>query len=274
MTDPSASSFREFRFGIVAPCLGGLSTWREQIRRIAGHGYSTVLMPDFPRLQPAPAPALAVAASVADVRVGTWVYAAPFRAPWLTAWEAHSLTVLTDGRFEMGIGVGRPGIEDELRERGLPVPGPGERLDQVRQTVAALRELYGGSRHTPVALAVSGPKARALAAEIADTVTFAMAPSEPRAAVEQRIRDFHSTRAVELSMHVPVVGDAVSPFMAPPTTDTTALRAADSLAYLPADPAAAAELRRRREETGVSYVAFGANVADLFAPLVAELAGC
>lgn len=275
MTDPSASSFREFRFGIVAPCLGGLSTWREQIRRIAGHGYSTVLMPDFPRLQPAPAPALAVAASVADVRVGTWVYAAPFRAPWLTAWEAHSLTVLTDGRFEMGIGVGRPGIEDELRERGLPVPGPGERLDQVRQTVAALRELDGGSRHTPVALAVSGPKARALAAEIADTVTFAMAPSESRAAVEQRIRDFHSTRAVELSMHVPVVGDAVSPFMAPPTTDTTALRAADSLAYLPADPAAAAdELRRRREETGVSYIAFGANVADLFAPLVAELAGC
>lgn len=275
MTDPSASSSREFRFGIVAPCLGGLSTWREQIRRIAGHGYSTVLMPDFPRLQPAPAPALAVAASVTDVRVGTWVYAAPFRAPWLTAWEAHSLTVLTDGRFEMGIGVGRPGIEDELRERGLPVPGPGERLDQVRQTVAALRELDGGSRHTPVALAVSGPKARALAAEIADTVTFAMAPSESRAAVEQRIRDFHSTRAVELSMHVPVVGDAVSPFMAPPTTDTTALRAADSLAYLPADPAAAAdELRRRREETGVSYIAFGANVADLFAPLVAELAGC
>ena len=215
MTDPSASSFREFRFGIVAPCLGGLSTWREQIRRIAGHGYSTVLMPDFPRLQPAPAPALAVAASVTDVRVGTWVYAAPFRAPWLTAWEAHSLTVLTDGRFEMGIGVGRPGIEDELRERGLPVPGPGERLDQVRQTVAALRELDGGSRHTPVAMAVSGPKARALAAEIADTVTFAMAPSESRAAVEQRIRDFHSTRAVELSMHVPVVGDAVSPFMAP-----------------------------------------------------------
>lgn len=275
MTDPSASSFREFRFGIVAPCLGGLSTWREQIRRIAGHGYSTVLMPDFPRLQPAPAPALAVAASVADVRVGTWVYAAPFRAPWLTAWEAHSLTLLTDGRFEMGIGVGRPGIEEELRERGLPVPGPGERLDQVRQTVAALRELDGGSRHTPVAMAVSGPKARALAAEIADTVTFAMAPSDSRAAVEQRIRDFHSTRAVELSMHVPVVGDAVSPFMAPPTTDTTALRAADSLAYLPADPAAAAdELRRRREETGVSYIAFGANVADLFAPLVAELAGC
>jgi alkanesulfonate monooxygenase SsuD/methylene tetrahydromethanopterin reductase-like flavin-dependent oxidoreductase (luciferase family) len=230
-------------------------------------------MPDFPQLQPSPAPALAVAATVADVRVGTWVYAAPFRAPWLTAWEAHSLTVLTDGRFEMGIGVGRPGIEEELRERGLPVPSPGQRLDQVRETVAALRALDGAG-HTPVAMAVSGPKARALAGEIADTVTFAMGPSEPRPAVVQRIRAFRATRDIELSMHVAVVGHTASPHMAPPGTDTAALREADSLAYLPPDPAAAAdELRRRRDETGVSYFAFGANNADGLAPLVAELTG-
>ena len=138
--------------------------------------------------------------------------------------------------------------------------------------------------HTPVAMAVSGPRAQAVAAEIADIVTFAMTPHEPRATVEQRIRDFrtatvHTTRDapardIELSMHIPVVGDTVSPFMAPPDTDTSALRAADSLAYLPADPHAAAdELRRRRDETGVSYLAFGANAADTFAPLVAELTG-
>ena len=265
---------RPFRFGVVSPFLPDLQTWCEQVRRIAGQGYSTVLMPDFPALQPAPGPTLAVAATVADIRVGTWVYAAPLRAPWLTAWEAHSLTTLTQGRFEMGIGVGRPGIEDELRERGLSVPSAAQRLDQVRDTVAALRRLDGGHGVTPVAMAVIGPKARALAAEIADTVTFAMSPDEPRAAVEQRVRDFSTTRDIELSMHIPVVGDTVSPFMAPPTTDTTALRAADSLAHLPTDPAAAAdELRRRRDETGVSYFAFGSNVADTFAPLVAELAG-
>ena len=49
-----------------------------------------------------------------DLRVGTWVYASPLRTPWSMAWEAHSLSVLTEGRFEMGIGTGRPGIEDEL----------------------------------------------------------------------------------------------------------------------------------------------------------------
>ena len=274
VTDTTSRKARAFRFGIVAPVLPDLPTWREQVRRIADHGYSTVLMPDFPRLQPAPAAALAVAATLADVRVGTWVYAAALRAPWLTAWEAHSLTVLTAGRFEMGIGVGRPGIEDELRERGLPVPSPGQRLHQVRETVAALRALDGEQVHTPVAMAVIGPKARAVAAQIADTVTFAMAPNEPRADVVARVRDFTTTREVELSMHIPVVGNTVSPFMAPPDTDTAALRAADSLAYLPPDPPAAAdELRRRREQTGVSYFAFGANVADTFAPLVAELTG-
>ncbi len=241
MTDMIGSRGRAFRFGVVSPYLSDLPTWREQVRRIAGHGYATVLMPDFRRWLPSPAVALAGAATLADVRVGTWVYAAPFRAPWLTAWEAHSLTMLTEGRFEMGIGVGRPGIEDELRERGLPVRSPAQRLDQVRDTVAALRRLEAEQGRTLVTMAVTGPKARALAAEVADTVTFAMAPDEPRAAVAQRIREFHTTRDVELSMHVPVVGDAVSPFMAPPDTDTTALRAADSFAYLPPDTAAAAD---------------------------------
>jgi alkanesulfonate monooxygenase SsuD/methylene tetrahydromethanopterin reductase-like flavin-dependent oxidoreductase (luciferase family) len=274
VTYKSSGDARAFRFGIVAPVLADVPTWREQVRRIADHGYSTVLMPDFPQLQPSPAVALAVAATIADVRVGTWVYAAPLRAPWLTAWEAHSMTLLTQGRFEMGIGVGRPGIEDELRERGLPVLSPGQRLEQVRETVADLRALDGVEGRTPVAMAVSGPKALALAAEIADTVTFAMTPYEARADVVQRVRNFHPSRDVELSMHIPVVGNTVSPFMAPPDTDTTILQAADSLAYLPPDPAAAAdELHRRREQTGISYFVFGANIADTFAPLVAELAG-
>jgi hypothetical protein len=104
-------------------------------------GFSTLLMPDVQQWQPAPGPTLAVAATLADLRVGTWVYSSPLRMPWSMAWEAHSLSVLTEGRFEMGIGTGRPGIEDELRELGLPVVTPGERLSQVRDTVTPLREL-------------------------------------------------------------------------------------------------------------------------------------
>lgn len=271
MTDSAASGgTRQFRFGVVAPLTVDLPTWRDRVHRIADSGYSTLLMPDVPRWQPAPGPTLAVAAGLADLRVGTWVYASALRQPWSTAWEAHSLSVLTDGRFEMGIGAGRPGIED----LGLPVAPPSERLAQVRETVTALRDLDGPDLHTPVVMAVRGPKARALAADLADTVTFALMPGDERAEVTRVVRNFRPSREVELSQHVAVVGDTVAPFMAPSDTDPAALRAADSLAVLPDDPAAAAdEIQRRREEIGFSYFVFGADFADVLAPVVAELAG-
>src|SRR6266487_4678561 len=165
---------RPLRFGVVAPLRTDPPAWRDQVRRIADSGYSTLLMPDIQQWQPVPGPTLAVAATLADLRVGTWVYASPLRTPRSMAWEAHSLSVLTEGRFEMGIGTGRPGIEDELRELGLPVVTPGERLSQVRDAVTSLRELDGPDLHTPVVMAVRGPKARALAVDLADTVTFAV----------------------------------------------------------------------------------------------------
>jgi hypothetical protein len=174
----------------------------------------------------------------------------------------------------MGVGTGRPGIEDELHELGLPVVPPGERLAQVRETVTSLRDLDGPDLHTPVVMAVRGPKAQALAADVADTVTFALLPGESRIEVARLARDFRVIRDVELALHVPVIGDAVAPFMAPPDTDPAALRAAGSLAILPDDPAAAAEeIQRRREEIGFSYFVFGADFADALAPVVAELAG-
>ena len=266
---------RPFRFGVVAPVLTDLPTWQDRVRRIADQGYSTLLMPDVPLWQPAPAPTLALAAAVTGLRVGTWVYASPFRPPWSTAWEAHSLSVLTEGRFELGIGTGRPGIEDELREKGMPVQSPGKRLDGVRDTLTRLRVLDGDDRHTPVVMAVRGPRARALAAELADTVTFATTAADTRADLTALAKELLATCDVELALHVPVVGDSVAPFMASAReTDPAALRAADSLLVLPADPAAAVEeLHRRREELGASYTVIGADVADVLAPAVAELSG-
>jgi len=275
MTDVDAiGEARRFRFGVVAPLRTELPAWRDQVRRIADSGFSTLLMPDVQQWQPAPGPTLAVAATLADLRVGTWMYASPLRTSWSVAWEAHSLSVLTEGRFELGIGTGRPGIEDELRELGLPVVSPGQRLSQVRKAVTSLRELDGPDLRTPVVMAVRGPKAQALAADLADTVTFATSPDDSRAEIMRLATEFRERRDLELALHVAVVGDAVSPFMAPPDTDPAALRAADSLMVLARDPSAAAEeILRRREEGGFSYVVVGANAADALAPVVAELTG-
>jgi alkanesulfonate monooxygenase SsuD/methylene tetrahydromethanopterin reductase-like flavin-dependent oxidoreductase (luciferase family) len=263
------------RFGVVTPIETDLRIWRDQVRRIGDCGYSTLLMPDVPAMQPAPGPALAVAATAAaELRVGTWVYAAPVRPAWSTAWEAHSLTVLTEGRFEMGIGTGRPGIEDQLRDLELPVLPSSQRLATVRKTVSDLRSLDGPELHTPVVMAVHGPRAQALAAEVADTVTFVIPPGETGVESRRLLRGFHTARHVELANHVSVVGDTVAPFMASPDTDPAALRAVDSLLVLPADVAAATdEILRRREELGLSYFVVGANSAHTLAPVVAELAG-
>jgi alkanesulfonate monooxygenase SsuD/methylene tetrahydromethanopterin reductase-like flavin-dependent oxidoreductase (luciferase family) len=274
MTGNPTREIRPLRFGVVAPITADLPAWRDQLRGLADSGYSTILMPDVPQWQPAPGPALAVAATITDLRVGTWVYASPVRPAWITAWEAHSLSVLTDGRFEMGIGTGRPGIADQLRELGLPDTPVSQRSSQVRDVVEALRDLDGPDLHTPVVMVAGGPKAQALAAELADTVTFVMPQIETRAATMQRVRHFDNRRDAELALHVPVVGESVAAFMAGPDTDPTAVRAADSLAYLPSDPSAAAEeIQRRREELGFSYFVFGADVAGALAPVVAELAG-
>ena len=274
MTGTPATQARPLRFGAVAPIATDVRAWRDQLRGLADSGYSTILMPDVPQWQPAPGPALAVAATITDLRVGTWVYASPVRPAWSTAWEAHSLSVLTEGRFEMGIGTGRPGIAQQLRELGLPDVPMNQRWDQVRAVVAALRELDGPDLHTQVAMAVGGPKGLAVEAELADTVTFVMPHTETRTETMNRVRDFDNRRDVELALHVPVIGDAVAAFMAGPDTDAAALRTADSLAFLPSDPAAAAEeILRRRTEIGFSYFVFGADAAGALAPVVAELAG-
>jgi alkanesulfonate monooxygenase SsuD/methylene tetrahydromethanopterin reductase-like flavin-dependent oxidoreductase (luciferase family) len=263
---------RPLRFGVVAPVAPDLRTWRERVRRIADAGYSTLLMPDVPGWQPSPAPALAMAATLApDLRVGTWVYASPFRTPAMLAWEAHSMTELTEGRFELGLGTGRPDIDDDVRAMGMPVVRPGRRLAQVSEAVARLRELDTPARRTPLAMAVRGPRAQALAAEIADIVTFAVTQDVTRAEVVGLARGFPN-QDVEFACHVPVVGDTPEPFMG--GTDAGPLRMMDSMAILPQDPAAAIEeVLRRREEAGFTYFVIGGGSAEAFAPVVAELAG-
>lgn len=277
MTEKTTSGLRPFRFGVQAPVGADPAAWRDQVRRLADVGISTLLVPDFPQLQPAPGPTLSLAAALAPgLRVGTWVYASPFRPVWSTAWEAHSLSLLTEGRFEFGIGTGRPGIEDELRALGMPVVPRAERLDRTREVVRRLRDLDGTDRHTPVVLAVRGPKAQALAAEIADTVAFALMPGEDRAVLTRAVQDFRarSSRDVELAQQVAVVGDTIAPHLATPDLDPDALRAADALEVLPTDPKAAVEeLLRRREEIGFSYFVVGAVHAETLAPVITELTG-
>jgi alkanesulfonate monooxygenase SsuD/methylene tetrahydromethanopterin reductase-like flavin-dependent oxidoreductase (luciferase family) len=264
---------RPFRFGLVAAPRGTREQWVATGHRALDRGFGTLLAPDGLGLH-APLPALAtVAAAVPGLRVGPFVLAAPMRPPQVAAWEGHSMTVLTDGRFEFGVGTGRPDARAEVERVGRPWGSGAQRLEQVRETVAALRTLDGDG-HTPVLIAAGGPRALALAAEEADIVTLAAPPATPRAEVARMASQARTGgRDPELSMNVFVVGDEVPAWAARMIGDPAALPD-DTLARLRGTPRQMAdELLRRRDELGVSYVAVGEAFVEAFAPVVELLAG-
>ncbi len=268
---------RPFRFGVVTTPQDG-DQWRSTARRVADLGYSTLLMPDGLQLL-SPFPSLAMAASVSPVRVGTFVLASPLRQPRAAAWEAHSLSVLTGGRFELGLGTGIPAAREWTAQLGIPYGSASERLDRVAQTIDHLREL-DGDLHTPVLVAAGGPKARALAAAKADIVTLAALALAPREEVGRMVADLRShagPRAdeIELAMNLFVIGEEVPPWTEQFIgADAATLIARDSLTMLRGSVREMAdELERRRDTFGVSYISVHSTFYEQLAPVVELLNG-
>lgn len=272
-------SDRSFRFGAMATPqdAGG---WTAAARRVEELGYSTLLMPDGIRL-PATLPALAVAATAAPgLRVGPFVMAAPLHPAGLLAWEAHSLSVLTGGRFELGIGSGLPAyVEEGAKLLGEEPLTGAQRLRRVEETIDRLREL-DGEAHTPVLMAAGGPRALALAARKADIVTpasGALATAGQVGGQFERVRAEAGPRAgaIEFSMHLFVVGDEAPPWVERFIgTTPSALREAGSLAQLRGSTQEMVdELERRRERFGVSYITVVGPFTEALAPVVEKLAG-
>ncbi|WP_406630428.1 LLM class flavin-dependent oxidoreductase [Amycolatopsis sp. WGS_07] len=266
-----------FRFGVVATAQEGGAKWRETARRAEDLGYSTLLSPDN-LLLPTPTATLAAAAAVTtELRVGTFVFASPLRTPRAAAWEAHSLSVVTDRRFELGIGTGLPAMREAAAELGLPYGTGAERLAQVSDTISHLRRL-DGDEHTPVMVAAGGPKARQLAGERADIVTLAGSVLTSRADTAKHTAEIRAAaggRTIELALNIFVIGEEVPPWIRAFTGhDAQTLIEHDSLTLLRGGPAAMAEeLQRRREELGVSYFSVNGAFLEDFAPVIARLSG-
>jgi probable F420-dependent oxidoreductase len=268
---------KAFRFGVVAAAQEGGVTWRDTARRAEDLGYSTLLSPDNLNL-PTPTAALAMAAAVTTrLRVGSFVLASPLRTARAAAWEAHSLTTLTEGRFELGLGTGLPSMRQQAEELGLPYGSGQERLDSISTTIDHVRRLDGDA-HTPVMLAAGGPRARRLAAAKADIVTLAGGVLTTRDEFAHHVEEIRSAadgRDVELAMNIFVVGEHVPPWIRGFIgVDAQTLIENDSLTMLRGSvDDMAAELERRRAELGVSYVSVNSAFMEDLAPLVARLSG-
>ena len=295
---------RPFRFGVVAAQAPSGAEWAAKARRIESMGYSTLLMPDGLKHALAPLPALAAAAAAtSSLRVGTYVLANDFRNPVLLAKEAATVDVVSDGRFELGLGAGRPGAVDDNRMLGLPFGSGGERVAALAESLPLIKALLAGETSTatgpryaaeaaeisprpvqqprpPILVAGSGRRILSLAAREADIVALGVAPTESEAGVAERIawlREAAGPRfgELELNMTLMAVGDQVPVWVSRQLGLTAEVLAGSGAAsvLLGSLDEMCETLLRRRESLGVSYVAVSDEMMETLAPVVERLAG-
>jgi probable F420-dependent oxidoreductase len=280
---------RRFRFGVTSGMFSDLATWTESARRAEALGYSTILAPDT-LSTPSPIPMLAAAAAVTTtLRVGTWVLCDPLRNPRTTAWEVASVDHLSGGRFELGIGAGRPGADNDARLLRMEYGTPGGRVARLAESVRTIKQVLSGQEdglpgaaqlpHPPILIAASGPKLLALAAREADIVAFGLAPDSTSDAALQRIdvvREAAGDRFddLELASGLIAVGEGEYPWLHRMGTDLQTLADRGAITVLIGTPREMADaLKRRRDRLGLSYLTVPAAAAERFAPVVEELAG-
>lgn len=105
-------------------------------------GFDVVFTADHVGMSDPIATLATVAATSERLRIGTYVLNAEFWNPLLLARAASTLAVLSNGRFELGIGAGHAQIEFE--QAGVPYRPARERVDRLDAYVRVLRRLLDG----------------------------------------------------------------------------------------------------------------------------------
>ena len=155
-------------------------------------GYSTIYMPDHFGDQLGPIAALMSAAdATTKLRIGSLVFDNDYRHPVVLAKEAATLDLLSDGRFDFGIGAGW--MVSDYEGAGIPYDSAGVRIDRLTEALAIIKRLFAGGGvsftgkhysidgvegaplpvqkpHPPIVLGGGGRRMLELAAREADTI--------------------------------------------------------------------------------------------------------
>lgn len=269
------TSPRPFRFGAVAGVRGPAARWADAARALEAQGVATLLVPDTLGTA-SPFLALAAAATATTrLRLGTWVLAAPLRSPAATLRETATLHELSGGRFELGLGAGRPGGEHDAEALGVEWGPAARRVGLVEATAAAVG---AAAPEVPIVIAGSGDRMLRIAGTHGRTLALAVPPTATFAevaALTARARERAGTEGLELALQIAGVGDVLPDWLRTRLGLTAErLRAGDAAALLSGDPGRDADhLERLRDEAGVSYLTMAHEHAASLAPLIARLAG-
>jgi probable F420-dependent oxidoreductase len=263
--------------------------WRDFAKKAEALGYSTLVLPDHFSRQLSPLPALAAAAqATSDLRLATLVLDNDFRHPAVLAKEAATVDLLSDGRFELGIGTGSQPADNQ--RTGMPLDPPALRVERLIETLQVLKACFSqdvvhfeGKHYRlddlpayprpvqkpriPILVAARGPRMLRLAAREADIVAIMISPAEDPlqrlgVVAEAAGERFGALEFNTLYMRVQVDGKPADGGPQYNMPDLVGSR--DQIIE---------RLVAQRERYGVSYVVVIGDAIDAFAPVVARLAG-
>ncbi len=132
---------KAFRFGLVTGGHPSRSAWIALAQRVEELGYSTLFVPDVLGTPLATITALAVVATVTTrLHVGSYVLVNDYRNPALLAREIATLDQLSDGRVELGLGVGSWPLD--FQQLGIPFDKPGIRVSRFVEALSIIKQFF------------------------------------------------------------------------------------------------------------------------------------
>jgi probable F420-dependent oxidoreductase len=132
-----------FRFGLAASSATSAADWGSKARRAEELGYAILLVSDHVGDQVGPITAMQAAADATTMpRIGSYVFDNDRRHPVLLAQEAATLDLLSDGRFELGIGAGH--MKPEHDAIGVAFGSGRARVERLAEAVQIIRGLLSG----------------------------------------------------------------------------------------------------------------------------------
>jgi probable F420-dependent oxidoreductase len=211
---------RPFRFGLGPAGLAAhtAAEWRDMARKFEDLGYQAICLGDHLDARPAPGvAAVAVALWTKDLRVAVHVYCNDFRHPGMLAKELSTVAMMTEGRFDAGIGAGW--MLADYDRAGIPFDPPIRRIERLREAVRLIKESWtessvssagpayrlsnfpgrrtlGGSPRPALMMGGGGRHMLTLAAEEADIVSInvrlasgSLGPDRGLSATEAAVRE-------------------------------------------------------------------------------------
>jgi probable F420-dependent oxidoreductase len=141
------TKLRPLRFGVQEHRAPSATAWKEKARQVEALGYASLYLPDHFTDQVGPIAALMAAADATTrLRVGSLVFDNDYRHPVVLAKEAATIDLLSDGRFDLGLGAGW--MASDYEQAGIPFDSPGTRISRMEEALTIIKGLFTGEPFT------------------------------------------------------------------------------------------------------------------------------